>query len=518
MTTSAADGASGVRRFPPGFLWGASSSALQIEGAAAEDGRGPSIWDTFSHTPGKIRGGDTCDVACNSYHRLDDDLRMLTELGVKAYRFSISWSRVQPDGRGPVNRPGLDYYRMLIEGLRERDIVPVATLYHWDLPQALEDRGGWASRETAVLFSEYAALLSDALGDQIGMWLTLNEPWVAAHQGYRIGTHAPGHIDNDLAAAATHHLLLGHGLAVQAIRAARPGGPPVGITLDLHPVRAAGEDAADASAAVDAEQNRIFLDPVLHGRYPAGARPELLPPSTLIKADDMDVIAAPIDFLGINYYCPYYVKLSDWSDLRLGETPLPGHPGVVMCAPPELNRTIMDWIVEPAGLYDLLISLTEETRGLPLYVTESGCACEDYITHDGECNDFERVAYLHGHFDAAARAIEDGANLAGYFVWSLMDNFELAWGYQRRFGLYYVDFTTQHRTPKRSAAFYSGVTRSGVLPALDAVLSQRDFVPPSSRSAAPTAAAYTDNVHALRGRGHPSPLPNAQARGSRVRL
>ena len=490
MSRIAADGGSGLRRFPPGFLWGASTSAYQIEGAATEDGRGQSIWDTFSHTPGKVRGGDTGDVACNSYHRLDEDLAQLSELGVGAYRFSISWPRVQPDGRGPANAPGLDYYRLLVEGLRERGIVSVATLYQWDLPQALQDRGGWVNRDTALLFAEYAALLMDALGDQVGMWLTLNEPQVAAHQGYRIGTHAPGYTDNELAAAATHHLLLGHGLAVRSMRAARPGCGPIGITLDLHPVRAAGEDAADASAAVDAEQNRIFLDPVLHGRYPVAARPELLPSSTLIKADDMDVIAAPIDFLGINYYCPYYVRLSEWSDLRQGEAPFPGHPGVVSFAPPELTRTIMDWIVEPAALYDLLMSLSEEAPQLPLYVTENGCATEDYLGPDGECNDVERIAYLHGHLDAAAQAIEDGANLAGYFHWSLMDNFEWAWGYQRRFGLYFVDFQTQRRVPKRSAGFYAAIARSGVLPELDSVRTERDYVPPSARSATPVASAY----------------------------
>ncbi len=489
MSRIAADGGSELRRFPPGFLWGASTSAYQIEGAATEDGRGRSIWDTFSHTPGKVRGGDTGDVACNSYHRLDEDLRLLSELGVGAYRFSISWPRVQPDGRGPANAAGLDYYRLLTEGLREREIVPVATLYHWDLPQALEDRGGWANRDTAMWFSEYAALLADALADQVGMWLTLNEPQVAAHQGYRIGTHAPGHSDDQLAAAATHHLLLGHGLAVQSMRAARPDCGQIGITLDLHPIRA-GDDAADASAAIDAECNRIFLDPVLHGRYPAAARPELLPSSSLIKPDDMELIAWPIDFLGINYYCPNYIRPGDWDDLRQGEAPIPGHPGVVNYVPQELTRTIMDWIVEPAALYDLLTALSEEAPGLPLYVTENGCATEDYLTQDGECNDFERVAYLHGHLDAAALAIEDGVDLAGYFHWSLMDNFELAWGYQRRFGLYFVDFATQRRLPKRSATFYSQITRSGVLPPRDSVLSARDFVPPSARSAEPTVLAY----------------------------
>ena len=490
MSRIAADGSSRVRRFPAGFLWGASTSAYQIEGAVDEDGRGRSIWDTFSHTPGKVRGGDTGDIACNSYHRLDQDLELLAELGVGAYRFSISWPRVQPDGRGPVNRPGLDYYRLLVDGLRQRNIVPVATAYHWDLPQALEDLGGWANRDTAQRFAEYAALLADALGDQVGMWLTMNEPQVAANHGYRVGTHAPGHIDDALAAAATHHLLLGHGLAVQAIRSALSVRTPIGITLDLHPVRSGGEDATDSVAAVDAEQNRIFLEPVLHGSYPAAARAELLPPAGLMEPGDMEAIAATIDFLGINYYCPYYIRLGDWSDLRRGETPVPGHPGVVSFVPPELTRTIMDWIVEPEALFDLLVSLDAEAPGLPLYITENGCATEDYVDPEGEVNDFERIAYLHGHLDAAWRAIEAGANLAGYFVWSLMDNFELAWGYQRRFGLHYVDVATQRRFAKRSAVFYAGVASTGELPSRVEVLRARDFAPPSSRSAEPYGLDY----------------------------
>jgi beta-glucosidase len=493
MNGIAADGgASRSRQFPAGFLWGASTSAYQIEGAVAEDGRGRSIWDTFSHTPGKVRGGDTGDTACNSYHRLEEDLELLSDLGVGGYRFSIAWPRVQPTGRGPANAPGLDYYRMLVEGLRARDIVPVATMYHWDLPQALEDEGGWASRETAKRFAEYAYVLAEALGDHVGLWITLNEPQVAANQGYRIGTHAPGHTDDGLAAAATHHLLLGHGLAMQAVRAALPNGARIGISLDLHPVRAAGEDGAAAAAAIDAEQNRIFLDPVLNGAYPEAVRAELLPDPSLIEAGDMELIGAPLDFLAVNYYCPYYVRAGDWSDLRRGESPIAGHPGVVDYVPPELPRTIMDWIIEPEGLYDVLKGLEEEAPGLPLYITENGCAAEDYINPEGELNDFERVTYIHGHLDAAARAIADGVNLAGYFVWSLMDNFELAWGYQRRFGIYYVDFASQRRIPKRSAKFYAKVVRANALPPVGAVLTPRDFVPPSSRAA--TAAEEPDSL------------------------
>ena len=458
------DGASGARRFPPGFIWGASTSAYQIEGAVEEDGRGRSIWDTFSHTPGKVHGGDTGDIACDSYHRSEVDLELLSALGAGGYRFSIAWPRVQPTGSGRANQRGLDYYRSLIEGLRDRDIIPLATVYHWELPQELEDEGGWANRDTANRFAEYAGLLAREFGDQVGMWITLNEPQVSASQGYRIGTHAPGKTDMGLAAAATHHLLLGHGLAMQAMRAVLPEGGQVGISLDLHPIRAAGEHAADAAAVADAEQNRIFLEPVLHGSYPGLARAEMLPPPALIDPGDMQLISAPVDFLGVNYYSPHYVRLGDWEDLRRDESPLAGHPGVVTYLPADLPHTVMGWIVEPDGLYDTLRALNREAPGLPLYITENGCAADDYVDPEGRINDFDRVEYLHGHFDAAWRAIRDGVNLAGYFVWSLLDNFEWARGYQRRFGLYFVDFGTQRRIPKASAGFYSVVASTNALP------------------------------------------------------
>src|SRR3984885_4487841 len=466
MTGTSPDGAHGARPFPPGFLWGASTSAYQIEGAVHDDGRGRSIWDTFSHTPGKVHHGDTGDIASDSYHHMEEDLGLLSALGVGAYRFSVAWSRVQPTGRGPFNQPGLDYYRALVDGLRGRGIVPVLTAYHWDLPQALEDEGGWANRETAYRFAEDAQARARPLGAEVGMWITLTEPQQAAHQGYRVGTHAPGKTDLPLAAAATHHLLLAHGLAVEAIRAELSGHVPVGITIDLHPVRAVDDDATPAAAALDAEQNRIFLEPVLHGSYPDAARAELLPPDELIEPGDMARMSAPLDFLGLNYYCPYYVRTGDPNDLREGESPLPGYPGVVNYVPSEMPRTSMGWLIEPEGLYDALRTLDREAPRLPLYITENGCAADDYIDPDGHVNDYERVDYLEGHLDAARRAIDDGVNLAGYFVWSLTDTFEWARGYQRRFGLYYVDFGTQRRLPKKSAAFYSEVARSNALPHL----------------------------------------------------
>ena len=467
MNGIAGDGSPNLRRFPPGFLWGTGTSSYQVEGGVHDDGRGVSIWDTFTHTPGKVNRGDTGDIACDSYHRLDEDLRLLSELGVSAYRFSVAWPRVQPDGRGAINQRGLDYYRSLVEGLRGLGIVPVATVYHWELPQALEDIGGWPRRDTANRFAEYAELVARALGDQVGMWITINEPRQAAHQGYRTGTHAPGKTDLGLAAAATHHLLLGHGLAVEAIRGAVPGRIPVGIAIDVHPVRAASEDVAPAAAAIYAEDNHILLEPLLHASYPAAVRPELLPGADLIEPDDMACIAAPIDFLGLNYYTPYYIRAGDWDDLRFSEKPVPGYPGVVSYVPTGLSETPMGWIIEPEGLYDALRALDREAPQLPIYITENGCAAEDYVNPSGTVDDDERIAYLDGHLDAALRAIADGVNLAGYFHWALMDNFEWARGYQRRFGLYYVDFGTQRRLAKRSAAFYGTVARMNALPDRD---------------------------------------------------
>jgi beta-glucosidase len=489
MNRTSGDGVPGARPFPPGFLWGASTSAYQIEGAVDEDGRGQSIWDTFSHTPGKVHGGDTGDIACDSYHRYEEDLGLLGALGVGGYRFSIAWPRVQPSGEGPVNQRGLDYYRRLIADLRDRGIVPVATVYHWELPQALEDEGGWGNRDSAERFAQYAELLARELGDEVGMWITHNEPLQAADQGYRRGTHAPGKTDMALAAAATHHLLLSHGLAMQAMRAVLPNGGQIGIALDIHPIRAGNEASGHAAAVADAEENRIFLEPVLHGSYPRLARAELLPPAELIGPDDMKLICAPVDFLGVNYYNPRYVRLGDWNDLRRAESPLAGHPGVVTCLPDDRPQTTMGWIIEPDGLYDVLRGIDREAPGLPLYITENGCAADDYVDPEGHVNDFARVDYLHGHFDAAWRAIRDGVNLAGYFVWSLMDNFEWAHGYQRRFGLYFVDFGTQQRLPKRSAAFYSAVARANALPSSsNNGASPR---PPSRFSSAPRKARTT---------------------------
>jgi beta-glucosidase len=467
MSTDAFTPASGGRRFPDGFLWGVATAAYQIEGAAHEGGRGVSIWDTFSHTPGRVRRGDTGDTACDAYHRLDSDLDLLRDLGMRAYRFSIAWPRIQPAGSGPVNQEGLDYYRRLVSGLRDRGIEPVATLYHWDLPQQLENAGGWPRRDTAERFGEYAAIVARALGDDVARWITLNEPHVVANHGYRTGTHAPGRVDEAAAAAATHHLLLGHGLAVSALRAELAPGSQIGFTLNLTVVRPTTEQAKAVAEEIEAETNRVFLDPVLSGSYPAGAvRPSLLPAPELVRDDDLAIISAPIDFLGVNYYRPGTVGLREEADeLRHGEERISGYPGAVSVVSDDVPRTAMGWPIDASGLYDLLVQLHRQAPGLPLYVTENGMAAEDYVDPEGGVDDLERVAYLRDHLDAAARAIESGVDLRGYFCWSFLDNFEWAEGYQKRFGLVYVDYGTQRRIPKASAAFYSGVVRSNELPA-----------------------------------------------------
>ncbi|HET9896934.1 MAG TPA: GH1 family beta-glucosidase [Streptosporangiaceae bacterium] len=458
--------------FPPGFTWGAATAAYQVEGAAREDGKGPSIWDTFCRVPGKVRGGDTGDIACDAYHRYAEDVELMSSLGLNSYRFSISWPRVQPGGSGPLNSKGLDYYRAVLDRLAEHGIAPTATLYHWDLPQELQDAGGWPARDTAKRFADYAAAMGQALGDRVTRWITLNEPQVVANHGYREGNHAPGICDTVAAAAATHHLLLAHGLAAQALRASASGGTPVGITLDLHPVKVFGGNGSDHWAVergrlvAEADLNGMFLEPLLSSRYPADASPAMLPPEALIADGDLATISQPLDFLGVNYYASVYLRAGDPADLRRNESrPRSAVPGVVEYRPDWMERTSMGWLVDADGLYDLLMRLSKETPSLPLYVTENGRASEDYVNPEGVVNDVERVRYLHRHLTAAARAANDGANLAGYFVWSLLDNFEWGWGYQKRFGIVFVDFGTQRRIPKASASFYANVIRTNTVPA-----------------------------------------------------
>ncbi|HTU72914.1 MAG TPA: GH1 family beta-glucosidase [Trebonia sp.] len=464
--TSHAEGLS----FPAGFTWGAATAAYQIEGAVTEDGRGPSVWDTFSHTPGKVRGGDTGDVACDSYHRYAQDADLIKSLGLSTYRFSIAWPRIFPTGEGPLNQAGLDYYKRLLDALAERGIATAATLFHWDTPQQLQDKGGWASRDVALRFADYAAVVGEALGDRVSAWITLNEPHVVAHNGHRIGVHAPGITDNATAVAVTHHLLLGHGLAAQALRSVIPAGTDVGITLSLTPVRL-GPDADEAlhhaARVTDASMNGLFLDPLLFGRYPEHAQPDVLPPAGLIHDGDLATIAAPLDFLGVNYYRPIHLRHGDPARLLRDEEPaLPGLDGIVQFDPDSLEHTNMGWLIDPEGLYELLLRVSKDAPGLPLYITENGRAAEDYLGTDGVINDLERIKFLHQHLHAAARAVKDGANLVGYYVWSLLDNFEWGYGYQKRFGIVFVDFATGTRIPKASSAFYASVVQANAVPPL----------------------------------------------------
>ncbi|MEV6108277.1 GH1 family beta-glucosidase [Streptomyces sp. NPDC051940] len=459
--------------FPSGFLWGAATAAYQIEGAAAKDGRTPSIWDTFSHTPGKVLGGDTGDTAVDHYHRFADDVKLMAELGLTAYRFSVSWSRVQPTGRGPAVQRGIDFYKRLIDELLAHGIAPSLTLYHWDLPQELEDAGGWPHRDTAVRFAEYAALVGEALGDRVELWSTLNEPWCSAFLGYAAGVHAPGRTVPVAALRAAHHLNLAHGLAAQALRATVPARAQLGICLNPAQVRPLTDDAADVDAArrIDALATRVFTSPLLFGRYDEDllADTAKLTDWSFVREGDLANIRQPLDFLGLNYYTPTLVSaLADGEEGPRddghggGASPWVGAERVAFHQPPG-ERTAMGWTVDPTGLYDLLKRFAADAPGLPLLITENGAAYDDKPDADGQVNDPERTAYLHGHLAAVHRAIADGVDVRGYFLWSLMDNFEWAYGYSKRFGAVYVDYPSQTRIPKQSARWYGRVARGGVL-------------------------------------------------------
>ncbi|MFD0141109.1 MULTISPECIES: GH1 family beta-glucosidase [unclassified Streptomyces] len=449
--------------FPDGFRWGAATAAYQIEGAAAEDGRTPSIWDTFSRTPGKVRNGDTGDIAADHYHRMREDVALMKELGLTDYRFSLSWSRIQPTGRGPAVQKGLDFYRGLADELLDAGIRPVATLYHWDLPQELEDAGGWPERATAERFAEYAALAAEALGDRVTTWTTLNEPWCSAFLGYGSGVHAPGRTDDAAALRAAHHLNLAHGLAAGVLRAAVPASAELSLTLNLHAIRPLSDAPEDRDAArrIDAVGNRIFLDPVFHGRLPADLVEDTadITDWSFVRDGDLEAIATPIDSLGINYYSPSVVC----AGVSESPSPWPGAPEQVRFVPAAGPRTAMDWPVDADGLYELLVRLRDELPEVPLLITENGAAYDDYADPEGEVHDPERVTYLDAHLAAAHRAIADGADVRGYFLWSLLDNFEWAYGYGKRFGMVHVDFASQRRTPKDSARWYAEVIRRGGL-------------------------------------------------------
>ncbi|MEU8340737.1 GH1 family beta-glucosidase [Spirillospora sp. NPDC048832] len=442
--------------FPQGFLWGAATAAYQIEGAAQEDGRAPSIWDTFSHTPGKVLDGDTGDVATDHYHRWEEDIATMAALGIAAYRFSISWSRVLPDGT--PNQKGLDFYSRLVDELLSHGIAPVATLYHWDLPQALEDAGGWPERDTAHRFADYAERIGRVLGDRVHTWTTLNEPWCSAFLGYASGVHAPGRTEPAAALAAAHHLNLAHGLAVRALRGVTPPSARHSVTLNLHHLR--GD--AEAVRQVDAVSNRVFLDPMLGRGYPADLLDDTssLTDWSFVRDGDEALIAAPLDVLGVNYYSPTLVRVWDGTSPRAhadGHRQGPATP-FVGCERVEFAEqpgpyTAMGWPIDANGMEELLLRLHREYPGTPLMVTENGAAFDDAV-EDGRVRDERRIAYLRDHIAAVERACAAGADVRGYFAWSLLDNFEWAYGYSKRFGLVRVDYPTGRRTWKDSAHWY----------------------------------------------------------------
>ena len=451
-------------RFPDGFLWGAGTSAYQVEGGVDLDGRGPSIWDTFAAEGGTRDGADGA-VAADHRRRMADDVALMARLGLPAYRFSVAWPRVQPDGRGPVSAGGLDFYRALVDELLGHGIEPVLTLYHWDLPQALEDAGGWPARDTAYRFAEYAAVVADALGDRVRHWGTVNEPWCAAMLGYAAGVHAPGRTEPGAAVAAAHHLLLGHGLAVDALRPRVRPDALVSLTLNPYPVVPSGDGGADLDAVrrVDGIANRIWYDPLLRGSYPDDVLADVAAVSDLahVRDGDLDVISAPIDLLGLNYYRRYHVRHAAGVS-RV--SPWPGSPDVDV-TPPDDPRTANGWRIEPAGLTEVLVRLAREYDAPPLVVHESGGAFPDPVGADGRVDDEDRRAFLDAHVRACHDALAAGVDLRGYFVWSLFDNFEWAEGYAHRFGIVHVDYATQARTPKASAEWFSLVVAAHGIPA-----------------------------------------------------
>jgi beta-glucosidase len=469
----------GWLRFPEGFAWGVAAAAYQIEGAVAEDGRSPSIWDTFSHTPDRVLGGDSGDVAADHYHRYAEDVALMAEIGLRAYRFSVAWPRVQPGGTGRANPAGLDFYSRLLDELLGAGIDPVLTLYHWDLPQELEDGGGWRNRDTASRFADYAVMVAERFGDRVRAWTTLNEPFCSAFLGYGSGVHAPGRTEPETALRAAHHLLLAHGLGTRALRAALPGSAQLSIALNPTHVRAASPSpqAADAARRIDALQNRIFLDPLLRGRYPEDLLRDTAAVSgwEFVREGDTEIIAEPIDLLGINYYAPVLVDgpAAGEADGQGGTAEQDGHgtrhhsPWIgsehVRFVRQEGPRTEMDWVIDPSSLRDVLIRVHREYGPIPLAITENGAAFDDHAGPDGHYHDRHRVEYLRRHIAAAHEAMRAGVDVRGYFVWSLLDNFEWAYGYSKRFGIVHVDFGSQRRVAKASARWYQRVIAAGAV-------------------------------------------------------
>ena len=432
--------------FPADFLWGSATASYQIEGAWQADGKGESIWDRFSHTPGKVANGDTGDVACDHYHRWREDIALLRELGFGAYRFSISWPRVFPAGRGSLNQAGIDFYDQIVDGLLAAGIKPFITLYHWDLPQALQDLGGWANRDVAFWYSDYADAVSRRLGDRVQHWITHNEPWVVAFLGELYGLHAPGNHDLARSLQVAHHLLLSHGLALEPLRANTGSAGQLGITLNFTPGYPATDREEDHAAAerYNGFNNRWFVHALVRGHYPEDMVELYGRAMAQVHANDLPVISRPCDFLGVNYYTRAVCRFDRHEFLQVAE--------VKQKAP----HTEMGWEVYPQGLYDLLTWLHRDYQPRQLFITENGAAFADQPDARGEIHDTQRQDYLQAHFDAASRALAAGVPLRGYFIWSLMDNFEWAHGYSKRFGLVYVDYATQKRTIKQSGRWLRG--------------------------------------------------------------
>ena len=478
MTTSLERSASlalpDLAALPADFLWGSATAAYQIEGSVTAGGRTPSIWDTYSHTPGRVHDGDHGDVADDHLVRYREDVALMEELGLQTYRFSISWPRITPevsaDALGPVSAEGLDFYSRLVDELLAAGIEPAVTLYHWDLPQALEDAGGWPARATAERFAEYCAVVAEHLGDRISTFITLNEPWCSAYLGYGSGVHAPGRTSHADALAAVHHLNLAHGLAARAIRAVRPEAK-IGITLNLAWVRPATGSAADAAAShkIDGLQNRVFLDPLLDGTYPQDIVDATggVTDWSFVQDGDLELVRQPLDFLGVNYYSPLVARAYDGTGPREeadghGDSSVSAWPA---CEDVEFPAqpgpyTDMGWSIDPRGMTDLLVRMHHEHPGLDLMVTENGAAFPDVMLPDGTVDDTDRIEYLRQHIGAVAEAVALGAPVRAYFVWSFLDNFEWARGYSKRFGIVHVDYETQVRTPKASAHWYAGLVRS----------------------------------------------------------
>lgn len=439
--------------FPPDFLWGCTTVAYQVEGAPFEDGKGESIWDRFTHTPGKIKNGDTGDVACDHYHRYQQDVELMAELGLRGYRFSISWPRVLPQGYGQVNQPGLDFYDRLTDALLNKQITPFATLYHWDLPQALEDKGGWPNRDTASAFGEYAEVLYDHLGDRLQNWITINEPVCVAELGYLQGIHAPGRRSLRDCLAAAHTVHLAHGQAVQAFRESGREGQ-IGITINVSPIHPASDREEDLRAAelYDAWLNRWYLDPIFRGEYPQAVLEIVGDELPEIESGDFDLINQPLDFLGLNYY------------FRMVASHAPGEGHLEVRAehgPGE--KTAFGWEVYPEGYLETMARMHQEYGVEKLYLTENGAAYDDEVSPDGQVHDPKRIEYLQQHLAQVLRALEAGVPVKGYFLWSLMDNFEWASGYSIRFGIVYTDYETLERLPKDSARWYSEVISRNAL-------------------------------------------------------